>query len=60
MDVKRIFGVLLTLLGLGGILYAASDFMQGGVARASWIYLILGGVFFFSGISLIRNTGNAA
>jgi hypothetical protein len=60
MDVKRIFGVLLTLLGLGGLLYAAADFMQGGVARASWIYLILGGVFFFSGISLIRSTGNPA
>lgn len=56
MDVKRIFGVLLTVLGIGGLIYAAMDFMQGGVARASWVWLVLGIVFFSAGISLVRST----
>lgn len=56
MDVKRIFAVLLTVLGLGGLIYAAIDFMQGGVARASWVWLVLGLIFFSSGVGLLRST----
>lgn len=60
MDVKRIFGVLLTVLGIGGLIYAAMDFMEGGVARASWVWLVLGIIFFSSGISLVRSTRDPA
>ncbi len=56
MNVKSIFGMILTLVGLAGLIYGGMDFTKGGVAQASFVYLILGGVFFFTGISLIRST----
>ena len=56
MTVKSIFGIILTLLGLGGLIYGGLDFAKGGVAQASFVYLILGGIFFFAGIGLIRGT----
>ena len=56
MNTKSLFGIILTLLGLVGLIYAGIDFTKGGVAQASFVYLILGGVFFFTGISLIRGT----
>ncbi|MFD1141636.1 hypothetical protein ACFQ4C_10975 [Larkinella insperata] len=59
MSVKSIFGIILTLAGLVGLIYGGMDLTSGGVARASWVYLLLGGIFFFSGISLIRNTRDA-
>jgi hypothetical protein len=60
MNLKRIFGVILTLLGLAGLLMGGQDLMAGGVARASFVYLLFGAIFFFSGISLIRTTGDTA
>ncbi|WP_020599416.1 hypothetical protein [Spirosoma panaciterrae] len=56
MNVKSVFGIILTLIGLIGLIYGGMDFTKGGVAQASFVYLILGGVFFFAGISLIRGT----
>ncbi|GAB4014939.1 hypothetical protein [Spirosoma koreense] len=56
MNVKSIFGIILTLVGLIGLVYGGIDFTKGGVAQASFVYLILGGIFFFTGISLIRST----
>lgn len=60
MNIKRIFGALLTLLGIGGLIYAAFVFMNTGGqdrdVRSLIIYGILGIVFFMSGISLVRNT----
>ena len=56
MNAKSILGIILTLLGLVGLIYGGIDFTKGGVAQASFVYLILGGVFFFAGISLIRST----
>lgn len=56
MNTKSVFGILLTLLGLIGLIYGGIDFTKGGVAQASFVYLILGGIFFFAGISLIRGT----
>ncbi|WP_128548523.1 hypothetical protein [Larkinella soli] len=60
MNVKRVFGILLTLAGLIGLIYGAMDLTSGGVARASIVYLVLGGIFFFSGIGLIRGTKDVA
>jgi len=60
MNLKRIFGALLTLLGIGGLIYAALLFVNAsGNSRdikALVIYGILGLLFFIAGISLIRTT----
>ncbi|WP_170305423.1 hypothetical protein [Spirosoma terrae] len=56
MNVKSIFGIILTLVGLVGLIYGGIDFTKGGVAQASFVYLILGGIFFFTGVSLLRST----
>ena len=58
MNIKRIFGGLLTILGIGGLIYAAVLFVNtsGGTRdiKALVIYGILGFLFFFAGISLVR------
>jgi len=60
MNIKRIFGALLTVLGIGSLIYAAVLFVNnsGGIrdTKALVIYGILGLIFFISGISLIRTT----
>jgi len=60
MNLKRIFGALLTLLGIGGLLYTAVVFTDTSGAtrdvKELIIYGLLGIVFFTSGISLVRNT----
>jgi uncharacterized membrane protein len=57
---KRIFGIILTILGIVGLIMAANDFINtGGNARdvkTIAVYGILGAVFFFAGIGLIRST----
>jgi hypothetical protein len=58
MNIKRIFGTLLTLLGVGGLIYAAVVFTNtsGGVrdVRSLIIYGVLGIIFFIAGIGLVR------
>lgn len=60
MNLKRIFGALLTALGIGGLIYDAVLFVNtsGGTRdiKALVIYTILGLIFFVAGISLIRTT----
>ena len=56
MNAKSIFGIVLTLVGLIGLIYGGMDFAKGGVSQASFVYVILGGIFFFAGIGLIRST----
>lgn len=60
MNLKRIFGALLTGLGIAGLIYAAIVFTNtSGETRdvkALIVYGILGIVFFVSGISLVRAT----
>ena len=60
MNVKRIFGTILTILGIVGLIYTAVVFAgTGGGERdikALIIYGVLGIVFFVSGISLIKTT----
>lgn len=64
MNLKRIFGALLTLLGTGSLIYAAVLFVnnQGGTRdiKSLVIYGILGLIFFIAGISLIRTTKDEA
>lgn len=60
MNLKRIFGALLTALGIGGLIYTAIVFSgTSGETRdikELVIYGVLGIVFFTSGISLVRTT----
>lgn len=58
MNIKRIFGALLTVLGIASLIYTAILFanLTGGAStiRQIVIYGILGIIFFISGISLIK------
>jgi uncharacterized membrane protein len=60
MNIKRIFGALLTLLGIAGLIYAAVLFANTTVStrniKSLAIYGILGLVFFIAGIGLVRTT----
>jgi len=64
MNLKRIFGALLTLLGTGSLIYAAVLFVNnsGGTQdiKSLVIFGILGLIFFIAGISLIRTTKDEA
>lgn len=54
---KRTFGGILTVLGILGIIYGAYGFMQhNSDNRAVIVAIIVGAVFFFTGISLVRTT----
>ncbi|MDP4130634.1 MAG: hypothetical protein Q8918_08880 [Bacteroidota bacterium] len=58
---KRVFGVILTVLGIAGLILAAYQFVQGNTAsnhsiRAVVMYGVLGLLFFVAGIGLIRST----
>ena len=56
---KRVIGIILTLLGVFGLIYAGILIMNGsgnkGIKEIV-IYGILGAIFFFSGIGLVKNT----
>ena len=64
MNLKRIFGGLLTILGIAGLIYVAilsvhtSDTTRD--VKAIAIYGILGIIFFIAGISLVRTTKDEA
>jgi len=57
MNLKRIFGAILTVLGIAGLIYAAILFAGNTEAiKVPLIYGIIGMIFFIAGISLIRTT----
>ena len=63
MNLKRVFGIILTILGIVGLIYAASVFMNSGGTRqikVLIVYGLLGAIFFFTGIGLIKNTKDDA
>ena len=57
---KRILGIILSILGIIGLIYAGVSFMNGGGTNKNIKVIIfagvLGAVFFSAGISLIKNT----
>ncbi|MBK9332602.1 MAG: hypothetical protein IPM96_09460 [Ignavibacteria bacterium] len=61
---KRIFGIILSLLGIAGLILAAFNFMNGGYGERNLkeiiIYGILGVIFFFAGIALLKSTKDKA
>jgi hypothetical protein len=60
MNIKRIFGALLTALGIGGLIYTAVLFSntRGSThdVKTLLIYGVLGLLFFIAGIGLVRTT----
>ncbi|SEJ62225.1 hypothetical protein SAMN05192553_106132 [Cyclobacterium xiamenense] len=56
MNFKRIFGPILTLIGLGALIYGAYAFL--GPGEADWktllVVFVLGFVFFSSGLGLLK------
>jgi uncharacterized membrane protein len=61
---KRVLGIILSLLGIAGLIYAGVSFMNGGEGtrniKAIIFTGVLGGIFFFAGIGLIKNTKDKA
>ncbi len=59
MNLKRVFGAILTILGIAGLIYAGINIIQ-HESRFSTLMVvgIIGLLFFFSGISLIRTTSD--
>lgn len=60
MNLKRLFGFVLTVLGIIGLIYAAVLFANTSGSerdiKGLIIYGVLGAIFFMSGIGLIKNT----
>jgi uncharacterized membrane protein len=60
MNIKRIFGAILTILGIVGLIYTAFLFINtnGGMRdiKSLIIFGVLGLLFFISGIGLVRST----
>ena len=57
---KRVLGIILSLLGVVGLIYAGINFMNGGAGEKNIKTIIfaglLGAIFFYAGIRLISNT----
>ncbi len=64
MNVKRIFGAVLTVLGAASLIYAAVVFVSiagnNQDIKSLIIFGILGLLFFAAGISLVRTTKDEA
>jgi len=61
MNVKRIFGTILTILGIIGLIYAGIGFVNNSEQVREMIVIgIIGIIFFVSGIGLVRNTKDEA
>lgn len=57
MNIKRIFGSVLTILGIIGLIYAGYGFVKHSIqTREMIVAAIIGIIFFFSGIGLVKNT----
>jgi hypothetical protein len=64
MNVKRTFGIILTVLGIAALIYFATLFIDASGTEKQIkiliVYGLLGAIFFFTGVSLIRNTRDDA
>ena len=60
MNLKRIFGAILTILGIVGLIYAAYVFDNTSKTtqnvKTAAIYGVLGLIFFIAGIGLVKRT----
>ncbi|WP_207491991.1 hypothetical protein [Aridibaculum aurantiacum] len=57
---KKMFGIILTVLGIAGLIAAAYSFVtsKSGSTNVRLVATlgILGGIFFFTGVGLLNNT----
>lgn len=61
MNVKRTFGTVLTILGIIGLIYAGYKFVSHSIQTRELIVIaVIGMLFFFSGIGLVKNTKDEA
>jgi len=64
MNLKRIFGAILTILGVTGLIYSAVLFVNGSLGldnvKLMITYGVLSLLFFITGISLVRTTKDEA
>jgi uncharacterized membrane protein len=61
MNVKRTFGTILTVLGIIGLIYAGYNFVNHSTGTRGLIVTgVIGVIFFFAGIGLVRNTKDEA
>ncbi|GAA4101801.1 hypothetical protein [Mucilaginibacter panaciglaebae] len=61
MNVKRTFGTILTILGIIGLIYTGVSIIQrSGDFTNLTVIGIIAIIFFFTGISLVRNTKDEA
>ncbi|TYR33369.1 hypothetical protein FXV77_18120 [Sphingobacterium phlebotomi] len=61
MNVKRIFGTILTILGIIGLIYTGYELINQNTDYISLIVIgVIALIFFFSGIGLVKNTKDAA
>ncbi|WP_293907115.1 MULTISPECIES: hypothetical protein [unclassified Sphingobacterium] len=57
MNVKRIFGTVLTILGIVGLIYTGNGLIHRDTTNMTLIVVgVISLLFFFSGIGLIKNT----
>ena len=61
MNMKRTFGAILTVLGIIGLIYTGASIIERS-AQASTLLVVgvIGLLFFFSGIALIKTTADDA
>ncbi|MBA9074262.1 putative membrane protein [Flavobacterium gossypii] len=61
MNVKRVFGAVLTILGIVSLIYTGYQLINKSTAYTTMIVIgVIGLIFFFSGISLVKNTKDEA
>ena len=61
MDSKQIIGILLVILGIVGLGYGIFNLTSGNVGTGPvWAAAILGLMFFFAGISLMKSVKSTA
>jgi hypothetical protein len=61
---KRTLGIILTIAGMVGLILAGVNFINDGAnvrnIKQIVLYGVLGAIFFFAGVGLIRNTRDKA
>jgi uncharacterized membrane protein len=61
MNLKRTFGAILTVLGIIGLIYTGIGVINhSGQATTLIVVGVISVLFFFTGISLVRNTKDEA
>lgn len=57
MEAKNVIGTLLVILGIAGLIPGVITIFEGGEVLGvnAWAWIIIGGVLFFAGISLMKS-----